>query len=61
MKYIIDRKLEFKTVPPRWEPFKIYEQEEQAHEDMFMFTEMLDGHKAPGGGVITAYRVRESG
>jgi len=61
MRYIVvERKVEFKTVEPRWEPFKICDTLEEAEAVVAMFTPLIDGYiPFKGAGKITEYRIKE--
>jgi hypothetical protein len=59
MKYIVDRKLKFKTVPDRWEIQTICDTEKEAWKYADMFSDLIcDASVAKGGGQVVAYRVR---
>lgn len=60
--YLIERKLEFKTVEPRWEPYHFCDTLQQAEERMACeySRALLHGFgTSKGGGRITEYRITE--
>lgn len=67
MRYLVERKLEFRTVPPRWEIEAIYDSATDAQRRADLGRQLLDQDRiqgietrSKGGGKITEYRVRES-
>jgi hypothetical protein len=60
MKYIVERELKFKTRPNRWEPLNVYRTRAEAEEVVEMFTRLIDGGHAKGGGEVVGYRVKET-
>jgi len=61
MHYFVERELKFKTRPNRWEPLNVYRTRQEAEEVAKIFTRLIDGSHAKGGGEVVAYRVKESG
>ena len=62
MEYLIERKLEFKTVKPRWEPYCFYDTLQEAEERVAMEYRCAREHgfgQSKGGGQITEYRITE--
>jgi hypothetical protein len=59
--YFVERELKFKTVPNRWETLNVYRTRQEAEEVVEMFTKLIDGGHAKGGGEVVGYRVKESG
>lgn len=65
--YWVERKLEFKTVPARWQVFNSpHDNRQEAEAAAHLYVDLMmkdraNGYepKAKGGGVIVAYRVRE--
>ena len=55
--YVVERELKFKTRPNSWEPTRVFDTLEEAQERVDMFTRLIDGGHAKGGGEIVAYRV----
>lgn len=58
-KYVVERLLEFKKSPSRWEWQSVCDSKEEADARMAMFNEVLDENSRASGGQITMYRVRE--
>jgi hypothetical protein len=62
MQYLIERKLEFKTVKPRWEPQTFCDTLQEAEEYIALFNRCAEEHgfgQSKGGGKITEYRITE--
>ena len=64
MHYWVERRLEFKTVPARWEIAGLHETLAEAEARAALYTELLNRDRAQGirpqakgGGTITEYRV----
>jgi hypothetical protein len=59
--YVVERKLEFKTVKPRWEPQSLCDTLTEAQERLALLNRCAQEHgfgRSPGGGQITEYRIK---